>query len=143
MDRTVSMVERDKNHPSIIIWSLGNEAGDGVNFTATSGWIRERDPSRPVHYERAELGPNTDIYCPMYERIPKIVEYAETHDDRPLILCEYSHAMGNSNGNISDYWDAIYEIRAASGRLYLGLGRSGPPPTGARPARRVLLCLWW
>ena len=107
MDRTVSMVERDKNHPSIIIWSLGNEAGDGVNFTATSGWIRNRDPSRPVHYERAELGPNTDIYCPMYERIPQIVEYAENFDDRPLILCEYSHAMGNSNGNILDYWEAI------------------------------------
>jgi len=108
MDRTVSMVERDKNHPSIIIWSLGNEAGDGVNFTATADWIRERDPSRPVHYERAELGPNTDIFCPMYARIPEIVEYAENHDDRPLILCEYSHAMGNSNGNIADYWKEIY-----------------------------------
>jgi beta-galactosidase len=108
MDRTVSMVERDKNHPSIIIWSLGNEAGDGVNFTATANWVRERDPSRPVHYERAELGPNTDIFCPMYARIPEIVEYAETHDDRPLILCEYSHAMGNSNGNVADYWKEIY-----------------------------------
>ncbi|MBD3872871.1 MAG: DUF4981 domain-containing protein [Acidobacteria bacterium] len=107
MDRTVSMVERDKNHPSIIIWSLGNEAGDGVNFTATSGWVRDRDPSRPVHYERAELGPNTDIFCPMYARIPDIVEYAENYDDRPLILCEYSHAMGNSNGNILEYWEAI------------------------------------
>ncbi len=108
MDRTVSMVERDKNHPSIIIWSLGNEAGDGVNFTATANWVRERDPSRPVHYERAELGPNTDIFCPMYARIPEIVEYAETHGDRPLILCEYSHAMGNSNGNVADYWKEIY-----------------------------------
>ncbi len=108
MDRTVSMVERDKNHPSIIIWSLGNEAGDGVNFTETANWIRERDPSRPVHYERAELGPNTDIFCPMYARIPEIVEYAENHDDRPLILCEYSHAMGNSNGNVADYWKEIY-----------------------------------
>jgi beta-galactosidase len=107
LDRTVSMVERDKNHPSIIIWSLGNEAGDGVNFTATSEWIRERDSSRPVHYERAELGPNTDIFCPMYARIPEIVGYANGDDDRPLILCEYSHAMGNSNGNLKDYWDAI------------------------------------
>jgi len=115
MDRTVSMVERDKNHPSIIIWSLGNEAGDGVNFTATSSWIRERDPSRPVHYERAELGPNTDIYCPMYERIPDIVEYATTHDDRPLILCEYSHAMGNSNGNLKEYWEAIYSHERLQG----------------------------
>ena len=112
LDRTISMVERDKNHPSIIIWSLGNEAGDGVNFTATSWWIRERDPSRPVHYERAELGPNTDIYCPMYAD-PEIVEYAENYDDRPLILCEYSHAMGNSNGNLKDYWDAIYSHRSS------------------------------
>jgi beta-galactosidase len=115
LDRTISMVERDKNHPSIIIWSLGNEAGDGVNFTATADWVRERDPSRPVHYERAELGPNTDIYCPMYERIPQIVEYAETYDDRPLILCEYSHAMGNSNGNLEDYWDAIYKYERLQG----------------------------
>jgi beta-galactosidase len=115
LDRTISMVERDKNHPSIIIWSLGNEAGDGVNFTANADWIRERDPSRPVHYERAELGPNTDIYCPMYERIPQIVEYAETYDDRPLILCEYSHAMGNSNGNLKDYWDAIYKYERLQG----------------------------
>jgi beta-galactosidase len=115
LDRTISMVERDKNHPSIIIWSLGNEAGDGVNFTATADWIRERDPSRPVHYERAELGPNTDIYCPMYERIPQIVEYAETYNERPLILCEYSHAMGNSNGNLKDYWDAIYKYERLQG----------------------------
>jgi beta-galactosidase len=115
LDRTISMVERDKNHPSIIIWSLGNEAGDGVNFTATADWVRERDPSRPVHYERAELGPNTDIYCPMYERIPQIVEYAEKFDDRPLILCEYSHAMGNSNGNVKDYWDAIYKYERLQG----------------------------
>jgi len=115
MDRTVSMVERDKNHPSIIIWSLGNEAGDGVNFTATADWVRERDPSRPVHYERAELGPNTDIFCPMYARIPEIVEYAETHDDRPLILCEYSHAMGNSNGNVADYWKEIYARKQLQG----------------------------
>lgn len=115
MDRTISMVERDKNHPSIIIWSLGNEAGDGVNFTATSSWIRQRDPSRPVHYERAELGPNTDIFCPMYARIPEIVEYAEKYDDRPLILCEYSHAMGNSNGNLKDYWDEIYSRKQLQG----------------------------
>jgi len=115
LDRTISMVERDKNHPSIIIWSLGNEAGDGVNFDATSSWVRERDASRPVHYERAELGSNTDIYCPMYERIPQIVEYAETYDDRPLIMCEYSHAMGNSNGNLKEYWDAFYTYERLQG----------------------------
>jgi beta-galactosidase len=115
MDRTVSMVERDKNHASIIIWSLGNEGGDGVNFQATSEWIHQRDPSRPVHYERAETRPHTDIYAPMYARIGHIVEYAENHTDRPLILCEYSHAMGNSNGNFVDYWDAIYSHRQLQG----------------------------
>ena len=66
MNRTVRMVERDKNHPSVIIWSLGNEAGFGPNFEATSAWIHQRDPSRPVHYERAERDPHTDIICPMY-----------------------------------------------------------------------------
>jgi beta-galactosidase len=107
LDRTISMVERDKNHPSIIIWSLGNEAGDGINFTATSNWIRKRDASRPVHYERAGLGPNTDIVCPMYATIPYLINYARFKQERPLILCEYSHAMGNSNGNFQDYWDVI------------------------------------
>ncbi|MCP4662476.1 MAG: DUF4981 domain-containing protein [bacterium] len=117
LDRTISMVERDKNHPSIIIWSLGNEGGDGVNFEATSRWIHQRDPSRPVHYERAEMRPHTDIVAPMYHRIEQIVDYAENHSDRPLILCEYSHAMGNSNGNFKDYWDAIYEHRQLQGGL--------------------------
>jgi beta-galactosidase len=115
LDRTISMVERDKNHPSIIIWSLGNEGGDGVNFVATSKWIHARDKTRPVQYEQAETRDHTDIFAPMYARIPQIVEYAETHDDKPLILCEYSHAMGNSNGNVADYWDAIYEHERLQG----------------------------
>lgn len=115
LDRTQRMVERDKNHPCVIIWSLGNEAGDGPNFTATYHWIKERDGSRPVQYERAELGSNTDIYCPMYARIPQIVEYAQSNPARPLILCEYSHAMGNSLGNISDYWQAIESYKALQG----------------------------
>ena len=115
LDRTVSMVERDKNHPSIIIWSLGNEAGDGVNFDATSEWIHERDPSGRCTTSAPRLEPHTDIYAPMYARIDDIVEYAETYTDRPLILCEYSHAMGNSNGNLVDYWDAIYSHRQLQG----------------------------
>ncbi len=115
LDRTKRMVERDKNHPSVIIWSLGNEAGDGVNFVATSDWIHDRDPSRPVHYERAELKPHTDIYCPMYARIEQIVDYAKKQQERPLILCEYSHAMGNSNGNLQDYWDAIEKYKHLQG----------------------------
>ncbi len=108
LDRTRRMVERDKNHPSIIVWSLGNEGGDGVNFQATSAWIHERDPSRPVHYERAVLEPHVDIFGPMYDRIPEILAYVSEPQDRPLILCEYAHAMGNSVGNLRDYWDAIY-----------------------------------
>ncbi len=108
MDRTVNMLERDKNHPSIIIWSLGNEAGDGINLEATSAWLKQRDPSRPIQYEQAQRKKHTDIFCPMYPLIPDIVEYANAKDTyRPLIMCEYSHAMGNSVGNLQDYWDVI------------------------------------
>ncbi len=115
LDRTIRMVERDKNHPSVIIWSLGNEAGDGVNFEATYRWIKRRDPSRPIMYERALLGPHTDIYDPMYPPIEHLIKYAEKPRRRPLIMCEYSHAMGNSNGNLKDYWDVIYRYRLLQG----------------------------
>jgi len=107
LDRTIRMVEQFKNHPSVIIWSLGNEAGDGVNFEAASGWIHERDPSRPVHYERAGSRQHTDIVCPMYAGIGRLENYAKSKPNRPLILCEYAHAMGNSVGNLQDYWDMI------------------------------------
>lgn len=107
LDRVVRMVERDKNHPSVIIWSLGNEAGDGVNFENAYAWLKKRDPSRPVQYERAELRPHTDITCPMYESIENLVKYTSQKQDRPLIMCEYAHSMGNSTGNLQDYWDAI------------------------------------
>ncbi|MCL7970463.1 MAG: DUF4981 domain-containing protein [marine benthic group bacterium] len=107
LDRTIRMVKRDRNHPSVIIWSLGNEGGDGVNFEATSAWIHQADPWRPVQYERAIRRPHVDIYAPMYARIPHLLEYASEPRDRPLILCEYAHAMGNSVGNLQDYWDVI------------------------------------
>jgi len=107
LDRTIRMVERDKNHPCIIIWSLGNEAGDGPNFEATSAWIHQRDPSRPVHYEQAHTRPHTDIICPMYTPVPRILELARNNPDRPVILCEYQHAMGNSNGGLARYWEAF------------------------------------
>ena len=112
LDRIRRMVERDKNHPSVIVWSMGNEAGDGVNFEAASDWIHKRDPSRPVHYERALKRPHTDIYCPMYARVWDLKNYGEemlrrTEGRRPLILCEYAHAMGNSVGNLKEYWDVI------------------------------------
>ncbi len=113
MERMKSMVERDKNHPSVIIWSLGNEAGDGHNFLANYKWTKARDLTRPVQYERAEQSTNTterhtDIFCPMYARIWQIEEYAKNPaSDRPLILCEYAHSMGNSTGNLQDYLDVI------------------------------------
>ena len=107
LDRIIRMVERDKNHPSVIIWSMGNEAGDGVNFEACSAWIHERDAQRPVHYERAGRRAHVDIVSPMYMRIEGLVKYASQAQDRPLILCEYAHAMGNSVGNLQDYWDVI------------------------------------
>jgi beta-galactosidase len=107
LERNQRMVERDKNHPSIVVWSLGNEAGDGTNFEAASSWIRMRDPSRPVQYEKAKTKPHTDINCPMYTRIPELLQYASERRDQPMILCEYAHSMGNSTGNLQDYWDVI------------------------------------
>ena len=118
VERVQAMVERDKNHPSILLWSLGNESGYGANHDAAAGWVRGYDPTRPLHYEGAisrwmgaswEGGHRaTDIICPMYPEIAEIVQWAETTTDwRPMILCEYSHAMGNSNGSLADYWAAF------------------------------------
>jgi beta-galactosidase len=110
--RTRNMFERDKNQPCVIIWSLGNEAGNGENFHATYDYLKAVDQTRPVQYERAVLEYNTDIFCPMYMRMEEMEEYAKSKPDRPLIQCEYAHAMGNSVGNLQDYWDIIekYEV---------------------------------
>ncbi|HXY69515.1 MAG TPA: glycoside hydrolase family 2 TIM barrel-domain containing protein [Gemmatimonadales bacterium] len=112
LDRTVRMVERDKNHPSVIIWSLGNEAGDGHNMLADYRWIHQRDSTRPVQYEREGIQTNaperhSDLFVPMYPRIEALERYARSDADRPLIMCEYAHAMGNSTGNLQEYWDVI------------------------------------
>ncbi len=107
LDRAIRMVERDKNHPSVIIWSMGNEAGDGTTFEAMSEWIHRRDPTRPVHYERAQMRKHVDVVSWMYPPIDRMVAYAESNPDRPLILCEYAHAMGNAVGNLREYWDVI------------------------------------
>lgn len=109
MDREVRMVERDKNHPSIIIWSMGNECGNGSVFHDAYKWIKARDNTRPVQFEQAGEDWNTDIVCPMYPRIRSMKRYAEdATKTRPYIMCEFSHAMGNSNGNFKAYWDIIY-----------------------------------
>ncbi|MFD2725177.1 glycoside hydrolase family 2 TIM barrel-domain containing protein [Hyunsoonleella rubra] len=115
LDRTIRMFERDKNHPSIVTWSLGNEAGNGENFFATYQWLKSHDTTRPVQYEGATKYENTDIQAPMYDRIPQLIEYVKNNPKRPLILCEYSHAMGNSLGNFKDYWDVIRKYDVLQG----------------------------
>lgn len=134
LDRGSRMVLRDKNHPSVIIWSLGNESGYGPNHDMLAGWIRSFDPLRPIHYEgalRPEWGQGwhtpeslkrghaaSDIVSTMYPPLELVESWAKTtEDDRPFIMCEYSHAMGNSNGSLSDYWELIerYKDRGLQG----------------------------
>jgi len=112
LDRTQRMFERSKNYPSVVIWSLGNEAGDGVNLGATYNWIKSRDLSRPVQYETEgsieEVGErHSDFHSSMYWRHWDLEQYAQTHNDRPFVLIEYAHSMGNSTGNLAEYWDVI------------------------------------
>ncbi len=108
LDRQKRMFQRDKNHPSVIIWSLGNECGDGMNFEKGYQMLKDLDPTRLVQFEQAGTRPHTDVYCPMYMRMDLMRNYAvSSSSDRPLIQCEYAHAMGNSMGNFQDYWDLI------------------------------------
>ncbi|MGB3467256.1 MAG: glycoside hydrolase family 2 TIM barrel-domain containing protein, partial [Cyclobacteriaceae bacterium] len=159
MDRIQRMANRDYNHPSIIIWSMGNEAGNGENFLKPYQWLKSFDPSRPVHYERSGRNQResfqprtTDIISWMYEQIPSIedkylameTEKAEG-DKRPFIWCEYSHAMGNSNGNFADNWqwvranrqvqggfiwdwmDQGLQMKTTDGKIYYGYGGDFEP----------------
>ena len=112
LDRTQRMLERAKNFPSVVIWSLGNEAGDGVNLGATYRWIKQRDRSRPVQYETEgdlrEVGErHSDFHSSMYWSPQQLLEYARGGGERPFLLIEYAHSMGNSTGNLVDYWDVI------------------------------------
>jgi len=114
MDRTINMYERNKNHPSIAIWSLGNEAGNGYNFYQTYLYLKNKETSpmgmnRPVNYERALWEWNTDMYVPQYPDVAWLEEVGREGTDRPIVPSEYSHAMGNSNGNLAAQWDAIYK----------------------------------
>ena len=116
LDRMKRMVERDKNHPSIIIWSLGNEAGFGCNQKAMAKWTKAKDPTRFIHYEPDRNQEVVDIVGPMYASVLRTVEYAEEDNyDKPVILCEYAHAMGNGPGGFSDYWDVFYKYERLQG----------------------------
>ena len=110
MDRTQRMYERAKNHPGIVIWSLGNEAGNGINFERTYDWMKSIETTRPIQYERAEQNYNTDIYCRMYRSVEELLAYARQTEPkvyRPFIMTEYLHAMGNSGGGLKEYMDVF------------------------------------
>jgi beta-galactosidase len=135
VDRVQRMVERDKNHPSVIFWSLGNECGDGTNMAAAYQWIKRRDPFRPVHYEGSGSrgGPNSDVSSFMYPSPATVVQRAQARPDVPLILCEYSHAMGNSNGGLKEYWDIFHSGTNAQGAFvwdWVDQGIRQPIPGG-------------
>jgi beta-galactosidase/evolved beta-galactosidase subunit alpha len=106
-DRMARMVERDKNHPSVVVWSLGNESDVGDNHATMAADTRERDPTRPIHYEPDSDLEVSDIVGPMYPPVDALAEMAAEHPDAPMILCEYAHSMGNGPGNLREYWDAF------------------------------------
>ena len=107
MERTKRMYYRDRNHASIYSWSLGNEAGEGAIFKATYAWLKAQESNRIVQYEPAGKEAYTDIYCPMYPAPSRLVTHAKNNADKPSVMIEYAHAMGNSVGNLQDYWDII------------------------------------
>lgn len=107
LERNQRNVQRGYNHPSIIFWSLGNEAGFGPNFEACYKWIKAEDKTRAVQYEQAGTNEYTDIFCPMYYSYESCENYSKGNIDKPLIQCEYAHAMGNSQGGFKEYWDLV------------------------------------
>ncbi|MFF8772106.1 glycoside hydrolase family 2 TIM barrel-domain containing protein [Kitasatospora sp. NPDC015120] len=137
LDRVARMVARDKNHPCVIAWSLGNESGSGANHEAAAAWVRRHDPTRPLHYEGAINRDwyggrtQTDIVCPMYPTLDALKAYAaHPRADRPLIMSEYQHAMGNSNGSLDDYWDTIRSTPGLQGGFVWELWDHGLDPDG-------------
>ena len=136
VDRVGRMVQRDIHHPSVVMWSLGNESGAGTNHEAAAAFARSFDPSRPLHYEGGIRGnwmgshSLTDVIAPMYPTINAIKEYAKSPKaDRPLIMCEYSHAMGNSNGTLAEYWEVIESTRGLQGGFIWEMWDHGPVQT--------------
>lgn len=137
LERVSRMVRRDANHPSVILWSLGNEASIGANHHAAAGWVRAFDPGRPLHYEGAIMRDwfaghaVTDVVCPMYSSPQALRQYAQDpRANRPLIMSEYSHAMGNSNGGLDEYWDLIESTRGLQGGFIWELTDHGLDPDG-------------
>ncbi len=113
--RNVNMVKTFRNHPSVVIWSLGNEAGDGPNFVDAYKAVRALDTTRPIQYERAQDRGHSDIKCPMYARPWDVEKYVKKNPKKPFILCEYTHAMGNSNGGIQKYWNLVRKYPSMQG----------------------------
>lgn len=109
VDRCARLVQRDRNHPCVVMWSLGNESGYGSNFAAAAEAVRALDNSRPVHYERDERAESADVFSRMYTPIPAFIEEGKKDEAKPFFLCEYAHAMGQGPGNLEEYWDAIYQ----------------------------------
>jgi beta-galactosidase len=143
VDRVGRMVQRDIHHPSVVMWSLGNESGAGNNHEAAAAYARSFDPSRPLHYEGGIRGnwmgshSLTDVIAPMYPTVNAIKEYAKSPKaDRPLIMCEYSHAMGNSNGTLAEYWEAIESTRGLQGGFIWEMWDHGPVQTLADGTKR-------
>jgi beta-galactosidase len=143
VDRVGRMVQRDIHHPSVVMWSLGNESGAGTNHEAAAAYARSFDPSRPLHYEGGIRGnwmgshSLTDVIAPMYPTVNAIKEYAKSAKaDRPLIMCEYSHAMGNSNGTLAEYWEAIEATRGLQGGFIWEMWDHGPVQTLADGTKR-------
>lgn len=150
VDRTRRMIERDKNHASIIMWSLGNESGDGPNVQAAYEHARRRDPSRFVHYEGTTGGhakqPNADVNSFMYPSPERTAKEAAARPEMPLILCEYTHAMGNSNGGLQHYWDLFYSGKNMQGAYVWDWVDQGMRQTvpGSKPERKFLAYGgWW
>lgn len=117
LDRMVRLVERDKNHPSVIVWSLGNESGYGDNHDAMAAWTREADPTRLIHYERAKDAPIVDIISSMYPSVDMLIAEGEKEEARPYLMVEFGHAMGNALGNQKEYWDTVYRYPRLCGGL--------------------------
>ncbi len=115
VDRAVRMVERDKNHACIIMWSLGNESGFGPNHVAMANWIRQRDLSRPIHYEQDANAECSDVVSRMYTDVPTLEQEGKKEDPKPFFLCEYAHAMGQGPGNLKEYWETFRKYRRLIG----------------------------